>query len=321
MRFYKLLLILVSILLLCSCQNIVGAINDAASTQPQKTDIVSTAGVIAQPEVTEPGTANSVKVGGRTFSVEEINAGIRDTLNNLWYLYGDDSTSEYISSNKDLLLGKDIEYNLYLHLGPGYASSSGIYDEASPKSLYIVITNIKPLSSTEEKPLLYTFALHITEGGVQSDFYTENKLPPESANDGYYQGHDEMIYLGHYTMRIDEVTKPQYEEMDSKWVESVTRSIKLYMDAHGGGFEPGNYHVYVKKFFKGDTDSIIFFEHENGNIYSAFYYFVHETGDYEADLNHLELDEYLNSDELYKEYYEKIKSDPAVSLEYSVKKQ
>lgn len=301
----KKFLTLIMIIMLLSLP--VACVNDTAPTQPQKTDIVNAAGVTAQPEETETDAANPVTVGGRTFSVEEINAGIRDTLNSLWYLHGDDSTSKYISQNKDLLFGKDIEYDLY------YSENIGFY----PPMIHVVITNILHPLSTEEEPRSYTFALCITEGGVESDFYTENSFSKEYA----YEYFKEMIYLGHYTMRIDEVTKPQYEEMDSEWVESTKRGIQKYMDANFDKIlEPGNYYVYVKKFFKGDTDSIIFFEHGNGNIYSAYYLFVHSTGEGYPDLNRLELYEYANS-ESFKKYFEKIKSDPAVSLEYSVKKQ
>ena len=330
MRFYKLLLVVLCIFLLCGCQNTDGAMNNANPTQPQKTDTFNTAGVTPQPketeavstavitpqpEETEYDTANSVTVNGRTFTTEEITTGIRDTLNNLWYLHGDYNTSEQISSNKNLLLGKDVEYDLYQHLGPGDASKSSY-----AKMLYVVITNIPPLSSTEEEPRLYTFALRITEGGVESYFYTESNLPQETAYEGFYEGHDEMVYLGHYTMRIDEVTKPQYEQMDSEWVGITKRSIKLYMDANFDNIlEPGNYNIFLKKFFKGDIDSIIFFEHEKGNIYWAFYSWVHSTGEGYPGLDRLALDEDFNNGETYKEYFERIKSDPAVSLDYSVK--
>ncbi len=48
-RLSKLFLIFMCMSLLCGCQNNGGAINDAAPTQPSKTDIVNTAGVTAQP--------------------------------------------------------------------------------------------------------------------------------------------------------------------------------------------------------------------------------------------------------------------------------
>ncbi len=294
------------------------ACSPIGAEQNEEVHVVNTARVTPQPEETEPDVANSVTVNGRTFSIEEINAGIKDTFNNRMY---DTEAYDYSNDdrdivrnnlivNKKLILHKDVEYDLYFDPeNVGYSFPE--------MTVYIVINNMLYPSSTEENPQVYAFGIRITEWGLQSDFILESFGPKKET----YEFYKDVTYLGRYTMRIDEIIKPQYEQMDSEWVESTKRNIRMYMDENMDEIlESGNYHVYVKKFFKGDTDSIIFFEHENGNIYRAYYYFVHYSAEGSADLNHLELVEYDES-ESFKKYYEKIKSDPAVSLEYSVKKQ
>jgi len=82
--------------------------------------------------------------------------------------------------------------------------------------------------------------------------------------------------------------------------------------------QPGKYMIYVQGFGKGDLDSRIFFEHESGRIYEGFYYFVHTNdGEGPADLNHVSSEVY----DLYgmsAEYYEKVKLNAALQMEYSV---
>lgn len=85
------------------------------------------------------------------------------------------------------------------------------------------------------------------------------------------------------------------------------------------GLPEGNYTVYVQKFFESDKDTSILFEYENGDIYMGDYYFIHEvSGENPADLNKVELYEY-SDEETFKKYIEKVRLDPAVSLEYTVK--
>ncbi len=175
MNLYKLLFIFICLFLLCGCQNIGGTINDATQPNPQKTDVVNMAGITLQPEGTEPDDANSVTVNGITFSIEEINAGIKDTFNSRMY---DTEAYDYSNDNRDivrdnliinkkLILHKDVEYNLYFDPeNVGYSFPE--------MTIYIVINNMLYPSSTEENPQVYAFGIRITEWGLQSDFILES---------------------------------------------------------------------------------------------------------------------------------------------------
>ena len=77
--------------------------------------------------------------------------------------------------------------------------------------------------------------------------------------------------------------------------------------------------MYVQGFFKSDKDSVIIFENENGNIYMGYYYFIHEIAkDKPADINKVEL--VSDSDKKHlKAYLEKIHTNAAISMEYTLK--
>ena len=259
---------------------------------------------------------NPVVINGRSFSAEEINAGIRDTFNSLMYLYGG-VVNGWLEN--DELLHKDIEYELFFD--PYY--NDGEDQFLFPKKVYMVITNMFHPSSIDGDPLLFMFGIDITEWGLRSDLYYAGDIPEKKQIVMY---DNEPIHLGSYSMRIDEIIKPQFEIMDAAWIENTKNEIRMYMDVndfYGGepGYDlaPGSYHVNVQKFFRSDDNSIIIFEHENGSVYAGYYYYVHEnSGNYPALLNHVELVCNPNT-ESFQTYLDKVRSDPAVSLEYSVK--
>ena len=262
---------------------------------------------------------NIVNINGRSFSVEEINEGIKDTFNCQLYYEGHDSSSNYITSNTDVILHKNIEYDLYFD--PYYNHGENPY--VFPKKVYIVITNMLHPLSTEKDFLLYSFGVDITDLGVRSDFCYEGHEPQ---NEPFIVYGKAPIHLGRYSMRIDEIVKPQFETMDTTWIENTKSEIRMYMDKndfHQGApdenLAPGNYNVYVQKFFKSDGDSLIIFEHEDGSVYRGFYYFVHyNSGKRPADLNHVELVDNPDT-KPFKMYLDTVRSDPALSFEYFVK--
>jgi hypothetical protein len=112
--------------------------------------------------------------------------------------------------------------------------------------------------------------------------------------------------------------------MDDTWNENVKNAIRLYMDKNdfyadkSDNLAPGNYHIYVQIFSKSDKDSIIF-ENENGSIYTGYYYSVHCIPDGQPEnLNKVALNESSDA-ESYETYFEKVRSDPAVAMEYTAK--
>lgn len=291
MNYFKLFVIVVSMItLLCGCQN-----SDIRMDDNYKQ------------EGTE-STHYNITVGERSFSVEEINAGIKDTFNNVLYYHGDDDASNYLTFNKNIILHKSLEYDLYFD-STGYINASPI--------VYMVITNIQHPLSTIEKPLLYQFGIIITEYDLHSDFYYQGH---GATNNSHEFTNNNVTHLGSYTMCIDEIVKPQYETLDSEWLARSSKEIQLYMDNNTDKIlAPGHYHIYVQKFFKSDKDSIIIFENKNGDIYTGFYYSVHGiSGENPAALNKVRLVEDAAA-EPFKSYISKVKSDPAVSVEYEVK--
>lgn len=291
MNYFKLFVIAVSMItLLCGCQH-----SDILMDDNHKQEGIES-------------THYNITVGKRSFSIEEINAEIMNTFNNVLYYHGDDDANDYLTSNQNVILHKNIEYELYFD-PVGYVNASPI--------IYMVITNIQHPLSTAEKPLLYQFGVIVTEWGLQSDFYIQAHT---SSDDAREFSNKNVIELGSYTMRIDEIVKPQYETHASEWLSKSKKEIQLYMDKNTDKIlVPGHYYVYVQNFFKSDKDSIIIFEHENGDIYTGFYYSVHDvSGENPAALNKVRLVE-DSTTEPFKSYMGKVKSDPAVSVEYEVK--
>lgn len=255
-----------------------------------------------------------ITINGRTFTIEEIIEGVMDTFNCQMYLYGNDPTSDNILCNKELILHQDIEYEL-------------CYRPPGPYSLYgriiVMMPNMLHPYSTDENPRVYFFGIFISEIGLESDFSLGDSCP-QNISLSTESGED--IYLGSYTIRIDEVTRPPFEVMDTEWVENTENAIRLYMDGDYHAelgikhdLEPGNYLAYVQPFFRADVRGYIIFEHENGNVYWGWYDWVHDDiGDYPASLNHVEL-AYNPNDASFLSYLEKVRSDSQVNLEYSVK--
>jgi len=272
--------------------------------------------IIDKPPTDEaPSYENPFAINGRLFSIEEINTGIKDTFNNQLYLYG------YVGGLIKNDLPYDIEYELYFD--PSHYGYDERYPFSRPKTAFLVVTNMLHPLPMEEIPPLYVYGINVTEWGLRSDFYYSNTYTTIEKPLIFFNS--ELVYLGSYTVRIDEIAKPQYEIMDSEWIENTKNEIRMYMDEDVFSeyniekeLEPGGYHVYVKKFFKSDVDSTIIFEHENGNIYTGWYNYVHEnTGVYPANLNHVELVDNLN-EESFKTFLEKVREDPALCIEYAV---
>ncbi|SEW32751.1 hypothetical protein [[Clostridium] fimetarium] len=253
-----------------------------------------------------------------SFPIDEINAGIKDTFNSVLYYHGNDDTSSYLTSNKNIILKKDLQYELYYEPN----SKSGLEAFVFSPKIYLVITNMQYPLSSEGTPQLYEYGIDITEWGLRSDFSYQGHWPQRET---YSFSGNELIHLGSYRMRIEEIKKPVYETIDDEWKENAKSAIRLYMDMNdfygdeSHNLAPGNYHIYVQKFFKTDKDSIIIFENENGSIYTGYYYFVHDIStSHPADLNKVALNE-SSSEKSFEIYLEKVRLDPAVAMEYKVK--
>jgi len=130
-------------------------------------------------------------------------------------------------------------------------------------------------------------------------------------------------------MRIDEIVKPEFEVISAEWAENVGNSIRLCMDENENGYLPkGRYKVYVPQLFRSDRDGRVIFEHENGDLYSGALEYIHGySGLNAAYLNKVNLvEEDIMSNglnigynvEAFRRYFEKVKADPAVYLEYEV---
>ncbi|SEW32759.1 hypothetical protein [[Clostridium] fimetarium] len=299
MRYIKILLMLVfTIILLCGCQNFNGTTKDET--------------------LNSSDSPVTVTVNGKSISIDEINAGIKDTFNSVLYYHGNDDTSSYLTSNKNIILNKDLNYELYFEPN----SNSGLKSFVSPPKIYLAITNMQHPLSSEGSPQLYEFGIDITEGGLRSDFYYQGY---GTQKETYSFSGKELVYLGSYTMRIEEIKKPTYETMIDEWKENAKSAIRLYMDMNNFygdksyNLAPGNYHIYVQNFFKTDKDSIIIFENENGSIYTGFYYFVHDiSASHPADLNKVALYD-ISYDKSFETYLEKVKLDSALAMVYTVK--
>ena len=246
---------------------------------------------------------DSVKVNGRSISIEEINSGIKAVFCKDLYYYPDGSMKPFFNNT--------VEYELF------FAPSN----RSLPK-IYMIVTNMEHPSSTEQSPKLYRFGISITEYGLQSDFYEQGAVPSPQ-EDWLVSLPEGTIYLGHHTMCISEIVPPEYETMSDQWKQRAENAIRLYMDnndfygENSKNLQAGKYNVYIKGFSVCDVDSVVVFEHEGGQVYRGWYYFVHEIAEGSpADLNHVELIENIDTDTI--EYLDKLRMNAALHMEYTV---
>jgi len=241
---------------------------------------------------------------GKEYSIEDIQRGILKAFHTEFYYASDDN----LHLNRKLILSKTLTYDLVF-----------VDDQFLPYVL-LIVNNLEHPLSTEEKPL-YSFGIAFSEQGMEEKFYTYGTT---SSNTLAYMTEDrDEVYLGSYSLHINEIAKPQHEQMSNEWKKQAEAAIQRYMEKNDfysekeKNLEPGKYSVYIKGFSKGDIDSIIVFEHENGNIYQGFYYFVHSIStELPADLNHVEF--VANSSGSYKEWVDKVRESPALHMEYWV---
>lgn len=257
-----------------------------------------------------------IYVDDRGYTVEDINAGIKNAFNEQLYYHGE-YDSDYILTNKDIIQGKNVEYDLYLCKSAEYTSPYAT----------IYIRNIEHYQSTPENPLFYSMSIFLTKYGMPSDFNSCGPIKKDAVC-------DESDYLGKYSMRIDEIIRPNYEEIGEALEKNVKSAVQLYMNRNDfmgeektfpegpevqTSFKTGTYNVYVKKFSEADTDSTVIFEHEDGSIYEAKYCFVHEAIETkEANLRYIFYYSAINETDGHKSFVDKVKKDPLLCFKYVV---
>lgn len=292
-----LLIILIIALLMSGCMGktpntTVASTGDNTTTMPSTAETAPLSGEV------------KITAKGRTYSIEEIQQGILKTFHTEFYYASNDD----LHLNRNLILNKALEYDLVF------------VDDLFQSYVLLIINNLEHPLSTEEKPL-FVFGIAFSEQGMEEKFYTFGTTTRDTLT--HMTEERNKMYLGRYFLHISEIVKPQHEQMSEEWKQRAETAIQRYMDKNDfyskteKNLEPGKYHVYIKGFSKGDVDTIIVFEHENGNIYQGFYYFVHDiSADTPADLNHVELVSEPDGD--YAQWLDKLKENAALSMEYSV---
>lgn len=255
-------------------------------------------------ETDPPAAQIKITAKGREYAIEEIQQGILKAFQTELYYAGNDG----LHLNRDLILGKTLIYDLVF-----------VDDQYLPYVLMIVNNLEHPLSTAEEP--LYRFGIAFSEQGMEEKFYTFGTASEKELN--YMTKSRGEVYLGSYSLHISEIIKPQHELMSEEWKRQAETAIQQYMDKNDFYSEkeknlaPGKYHVYIKGFSKGDVDTVIIFEHENGNVYQGDYYFVHDiSAESSANLNHVELIE--DPSESYAQWLDKVRESAAINMEYYV---
>lgn len=247
---------------------------------------------------------DAIEVNDQSISVAEVNSGIETVFNNALYYYEDGQLSQF--------LNKKLEYELF------FIPST---ETAALPRVYMIVTNVKHPLSTEQTPLLYKFGIQISEYGLLSDFCEQSYVQQEKDNSASFP--EETIYLGQYSMSINQIEQPVYEEMTDQWKKQAETALRLYMDDNNfdsdteKNLQAGKYQVYIQGFTKNDVDSTVIFEHEDGQIYVGRYHFVHDISDeVSADLNKVELVEDIGPQ--FMAYLDKLRLTAALTMEYQV---
>lgn len=291
---FKILLVLMIIaVFLSGCANNTYQNSTATNTVENTTESTKSSDVI-----------DNIEPNINGITVEEILAQIPDTINNELYYNGNSFDSQNMFYNKNLILNKHLEFDLYSNYRHSY----------SPM-VQLIFTNAEYITSTPEEPEFYSVGICVTETGLQSDFFFGYSMPA-SEKPGEY--------LGSYSMCIEEIYTPTHEKMSDEWKERAANSIRIFMDENNyssiaeENLEIGKYKVYVQGFSENDEHTNIFFEHENGSIYNSCYRFVHDTsGTRAANLFKFGFRNSIDS-ESFRIYYERVKQNAALTLEYEV---
>lgn len=239
--------------------------------EPDPSETVESQTMYNSYAIIEGGEANSVVIDGQTLSVDHINKVLLESINNELYMYAarDILDSPYLFNNPTSILGKQLEYDLY------YVQSSPHFHE---HMIYVVFPNeIYPLKDTE----VYEFGYSISAKGMSHVYYS---MSSTVYDDSYGKSTDSTShqYLGKFSMVINNITKPEYDEISDIQCAAIDSGVKQWMESDKTYLEPGTYTVYVYGFYKADSSATIYFIHENGSIYSGFIWTltgVSENGD------------------------------------------
>lgn len=281
------LLVVAMLILLCGCSHV--------STPVNSTPVDSAP--------SESSTPFVITVGKTTFTEDELCRQLENTVNAELY---------YSGTIYEHLLNRRLEYALY------YKAPNYYWDK--PK-VGLVIENVPHPRSTESETLFPAFIICISEMGLESTFWGVDYITQGGINSVSENG---WIFIGRHTMCFPTASTPSREIMSREWADAAEKALRLYMDKNDFYAEKeknlpsGKYRIYIHGFTAADTDTFVFFEHEDGRVYGGYYYFVHEfSGEWPADLNHVERYlSYENADS--QQYFERIKETAALVMEYAV---
>lgn len=296
MRIFGKSLIVLLVLLLCGCQS-------------DKTDSTNSS------TQSEPLPFQYITVDGVSISVDQINVQIKNTFNTQLFYGGFFGSGSPMELNEEFILSHALEYDLYFE--PNGRTGADAFVLA-PK-IYIIITNIAHPLSTADNPLLYNFGIDVTKFGLRSNFSYMAHIS-KHLGDGPKTLWSQ--YLGHYSLRITEVSRPLHENPSDEWVTTVKNGLRLFMDNCSSyaidRFAPGKYTVYVQGFSQSDVNSAVVFVHENGAVYMGDFYFVHEVSNgVPANLNRVALIDYAN-DKQFQVYLSRLRKEAVLEMEHVV---
>ena len=295
--------VVLSLVVLCGCSN--------NKELPEKGSNTVSLADLDSDETNE----SYIMVNGKKIAVSDIVNQIPETINNELYYGGNYYDSNNIFLNSKLFLNSVLDYDLYINYPSDYYGD--VYPASLPE-IRLVFKGIEHPLSTGEESKLYCVGIKVTETGLESRFFS-----------GYHISEAEIpgTFLGSYSLCINEVVTPNHEQMSDEWKNNAKKALRLYMDENDfwsyeeDNLEIGCYNIYVKGFSENDTNTKVIFEHENGNLYEGYFYFVHHvSGDSPADLNKVILVENVNS-ESYQIYLERVKENAALTMEHTVYQQ
>lgn len=106
--------------------------------------------------ITAPNTETTpfVEIDGLKLTLDEIKEQVAKTFNNHLYYHGNDPQSAYLLSNSDLVVGKSIQYDLYVEKDV----TNGEEKRIDSPMVMLVIKNIDHPTSTAEKRQRYHYS-------------------------------------------------------------------------------------------------------------------------------------------------------------------
>jgi len=257
--------ILIVLLIQTSCMQ-----NEHSSDTNDHT--VSSENELLNAEEPQDAAENLINICDQEYTPNELNSMILNAFNTMLFYSGNYEDSKYVHLNSSLVLENNIEYLLYL------IEERNVYASEPEYAVCMIITSIN-YPSEQDEHLLYYYDFEINERGMTSSVRSSYPIPEDhnyTKMSDFKESNYSATYLGKYTMCLESIEVPFYEEKSDEWKSYAAVALESALcdpDGMAKDLPNGSYDVYVQNFNPADDSTGILIISQEGVLYSGFYYF------------------------------------------------